>query len=68
MCSVAEDLTRGNPTLIIVDKAAPASHMYGFRYIEYFARDPRLHALFLRYVLIGEVGQYQIFKRLNPNV
>ena len=66
--ALAADLSAGNPTLIIVDRAAPTARMRGFNYIEYFARDPRLRQIFSRYGLIGEVGQYQIFKRISPAV
>jgi len=64
--AVATDLGRERPSLVIVDQAPPSSRIPEFRYLDYFARDPRFADLFRDYVLIGTVGRYQIFKR-NPD-
>jgi hypothetical protein len=66
--SVREDLTESRPNLILVLRPARDVARNGLRrlhYIKYFGRDPELAALFQRYQLVAEKGEYDIYQRIG---
>lgn len=65
--AVREDLVAAQPGLILVLRPARDVARNGLRrlnYIQYFDRDPGLAALFRRYELVAEKGEYDIYERL----
>ena len=65
--AVRQDLVTAQPGLILVLRPARDVARNGLRrinYIRYFDRDPELAALFRRYELVAEKGEYDIYERL----
>jgi len=65
--AVRQDLVTAQPGLILVLRPARDVARNGLRrlnYIQYFDRDPELAALFRRYELVAEKGEYDIYARL----
>ena len=66
--AVREDLTEAQPELLLVLRAARDAPRNGLRrlnYIQYFGRDPALAALFQRYRLVAEKGEYEVYERVS---
>ena len=66
--SVREDLTESKPNLILVLRPArdiPRNGLRRLHYIEYFGRDPDLAALFRRYQLVAQRGEYEVYERVG---
>jgi hypothetical protein len=66
--AVREDLLEGQPGLIVVLRPARDIARNGLRrlhYIRYFSRDPELAALFQRYALVAEKGEFQVYERVS---
>jgi hypothetical protein len=65
--AVRQDLTESQPNVLLVLRPARDVARNGLRrlhYIRYFGRDPELAALFQRYQLVGEKGEYDIYQRV----
>ncbi len=65
--AVREDLTESQPNIILVLRPARDIARNGLRrlhYIQYFGRDPELAALFRRYQLVAEKGEYDVYQKL----
>lgn len=65
--AVRQDLTEAQPNVILVLRPARDAARNGLRrlhYIEYFERDPELAALFRRYQLVAEKGEYDVYQRV----
>ena len=63
-----QDLTESQPNVILVLRPARDVARNGLRrlhYIQYFGRDPELAALFRRYQLVAEKGEYEIYQRVG---
>jgi len=66
--AVREDLTAAQPGVILVLRAArdvPRNGLRRLNYIGYFDRDPALAALFRRYELVAEKGEYEVYERVS---
>lgn len=61
--AVLEDLTRQQPTILIVDTLPPGYVLRGFDYLTYFGRDARFAALMRSYHEVAPVERYRIFVR-----
>jgi hypothetical protein len=65
--AVRQDLVAAQPGLILVLRPArdvPRNGLRRLNYVEYFGRDPELAALFRRYQLVAEKGEYDIYERV----
>jgi hypothetical protein len=65
--AVRQDLTEAQPNVILVLRPARDMGRNGLRrlhYIQYFGRDPELAALFRRYQLVAEKGEYDVYQRV----
>jgi hypothetical protein len=63
---VIEDLERGPPDLLMVERPAPDRWEWGVRrfdYIRYFSQEPRFQTLFSQYGYLGDIGAYRLFNR-----
>ena len=66
--AVREDLTEAQPAIILVLRAArdaPGNGLRRLNYIQYFGRDPALAALFQRYQLVAQKGEYEVYERVG---
>jgi len=63
--SLTADLVRDRPALIIVDKAPPMPRLQGFDYLDYLGRHPAFRRLMSEYGHIGNVGRYDIYRRIG---
>ncbi|HEX6091227.1 MAG TPA: hypothetical protein VFZ13_13800, partial [Gemmatimonadales bacterium] len=64
--SVAEDLARAEPDLVLVLRTGPDEPRWGMRrldLIEYLRAEPRFAAAFAAYDSVGVVGQYVVHRR-----
>ncbi|HEU4829491.1 MAG TPA: hypothetical protein VFT04_09865 [Gemmatimonadales bacterium] len=64
--SVAEDLVRSEPDLVLVLRTGPDEPRWGMRrldLVEYLSADPRFAAAFAAYDSVGTVGQYVVHQR-----
>jgi hypothetical protein len=61
--SVAADLERSRPALLLVDQLPPTPAMKGFDYLAYFAKSPRFARLLDDYLPLVKVGTYRAFQR-----
>ena len=65
--AVRQDLTEAQPNVLLVLRPARDAARNGLRrlhYIQYFERDPELAALFRRYQLVAEKGEYDVYQRV----
>jgi hypothetical protein len=65
--AVRQDLTEAQPNVFLVLRPARDAARNGLRrlqYIQYFGRDPELGALFRRYQLVAEKGEYDVYQRV----
>jgi hypothetical protein len=68
--AVREDLIQAQPGLILVlrpARDAPRNGLRRLHYFQYFGRDPDLAALFRRYQLVAERGEYQVYERVGSH-
>jgi hypothetical protein len=61
--AVIDDLSRQQPTVLIVDTTPPGYVLRGFDYLTYFGRDARFAALMRSYHEVAPVERYRIFVR-----
>ena len=67
--SVAEDLSRHRPDLLVVLRPAPDRPEWGIRrldYLEYFSADPLIARELAAYGFLADVGEYRIYRRGAP--
>jgi len=64
--AMAAELQREPPELILVLRSGPDRQEFGVRrldYLRYFRMDERFDRVFREYSLLGDIGQYQIYRR-----
>jgi hypothetical protein len=66
--SVRADLLEAQPELLLILRPGRDLARNGLRrlhYVQYFGRDPDVAALFARYQLLAQMGEYDIYERLE---
>ncbi len=64
--AVREDLTRGQPRVLLVLRPAPDARRHFLRrvdYLKYFSRQPALAEFFAGYRIVGRRGEYDLYER-----
>jgi hypothetical protein len=67
--AVRQDLVNAQPQLILALRPArdvPRNGLRRLHYVQYFARDSALGALFRQYEVIAQKGEYDIYQRVQP--